>query len=90
MAPPPIRLFRAMLREAGKVNQYNFRHYAVRRVREDFRKNAALDGGAAVDAVASGEKALEMLRRQQVVGNLYPAALSVMEAESPAAFEEQR
>ena len=37
-------LFRTMLREAAQVDQYNFRYYAIRRVREDFRRNAALSG----------------------------------------------
>ncbi|KAK7242104.1 hypothetical protein SO694_0015701 [Aureococcus anophagefferens] len=38
MSGQALSLYRAMMREATKVNQYNFRHYAVRRVREDFRK----------------------------------------------------
>ena len=65
---------------APPSQQYNFRHYAVRRVREDFRKNAGLTGPAAVEAIRKGQADLELLRRQQVIGNLYPAALSVMEA----------
>ena len=63
--------------------QYNFRHYAVRRVREDFRKNASLTGAEATDAIKRGHVDLQVLRRQQIVGNLYPAAMSVMDA--PAA-----
>ena len=76
-------LFRTMLREAAQVDQYNFRNYAIRRVREDFRKNASLTGADATAAIKRGHVDLQVLRRQQIVGNLYPAAMSVMDA--PAA-----
>ena len=49
-------LFRTMLREAAQVDQYNFRNYAIRRVREDFRRNAALAGA---DPAAEPEAAAE-------------------------------
>lgn len=83
MSGQALSLYRAMMREATKVNQYNFRHYAVRRVREDFRKNASLTGAEATEAIKRGHVDLQVLRRQQIVGNLYPAAMSVMDA--PAA-----
>ena len=56
-------LFRTMLREAAQVDQYNFRNYAIRRVREDFRRNAALAGADADAALQEGKDALEVLRR---------------------------
>ena len=79
-------LFRTMLREAAQVDQYNFRNYAIRRVREDFRRNAALAGADADAALQEGKEALEVLRRQRIVGQLYPAAQSVMDAEASRAF----
>ena len=81
-------LFRTMLREAAQVDQYNFRNYAIRRVREDFRRNAALAGAEADAALQEGKDALEVLRRQRIVGQLYPAAQSVMDAEASRAFED--
>ena len=81
-------LFRTMLREAAQLDQYNFRNYAIRRVREDFRKNAALAGADADAALQEGRDALEVLRRQRIVGQLYPAAQSVMDAEASRAFED--
>ena len=77
-----------MLREAAQVDQYNFRNYAIRRVREDFRRNAALAGADADAALQEGKDALEVLRRQRIVGQLYPAAQSVMDAEASRAFED--
>ena len=81
-------LFRTMLREAAQVDQYNFRNYAIRRVREAFRRNAALSGSEAATALQEGKDALEVLRRQRIVGQLYPAAQSVMDAEASRAFED--
>ncbi len=39
-----ISLFRSLLREAHKMNDYNFKAYAVRRVITGFRKNQGLEG----------------------------------------------
>ncbi|ETK93476.1 hypothetical protein, variant [Phytophthora nicotianae] len=77
-----LRLYREMLRNAAKFETYNFRAYATRRVREDFRKNKALKTGS-----SEQEKALEFAReqanvlyRQVVVSKLYPPHVkSVME-----------
>jgi len=37
-------LYRNLLREARKVNDYNFRMYAMRRVKQGFVKNRTLQG----------------------------------------------
>ena len=39
-------------------------------------------------ALFEGKDALEVLRRQRIVGQLYPAAQSVMDAEASRAFED--
>ena len=39
-----ISLFRRMMREARHFNDYNFRAYAIRRVRTGFEKNRNLEG----------------------------------------------
>ena len=80
-------LFRTMLREAAQVDQYNFRNYAIRRVREDFRRNAALSGSGR-DGAPRGQRrargpAAAAHRRAPVL-----AAQSVMDAEASRAFED--
>ena len=40
----PLALFRALLREAKHMNDYNFRSYAIRRVKLGFRENQQLQG----------------------------------------------
>ncbi|KAL3806322.1 hypothetical protein ACHAXA_001062 [Cyclostephanos tholiformis] len=75
-----LSLFRSLLREARKVDNYNFRLYAIRRVKIGFRNNRGMMGNEAEFAFREGVEQLDILRRQVVLGNLYPSARSVMEA----------
>mmetsp|Transcript_16199 Transcript_16199/g.38836 ORF Transcript_16199/g.38836 Transcript_16199/m.38836 type:complete len:85 (-) Transcript_16199:330-584(-) len=74
-----LSLFRSLLRESRKVDNYNFRHYAIRRVKIGFQTNRDLTGNEASLALREGEEQLGILRRQVVLGQLYPTAPSVME-----------
>ncbi|EEY61660.1 uncharacterized protein PITG_01992 [Phytophthora infestans T30-4] len=77
-----LRLYREMLRNAANFENYNFRAYATRRVKEEFHKNKVLKVGS-----PEQEKALQLAReqadvlcRQVVVSKLYPPHVkSVME-----------
>mmetsp|Transcript_14843 Transcript_14843/g.33504 ORF Transcript_14843/g.33504 Transcript_14843/m.33504 type:complete len:82 (+) Transcript_14843:204-449(+) len=80
MSQASITLFRCLLREAKKVDNYNFRLYAIRRTRIGFESNKNLSGKDAELALQEGKEQLEILRRQVVLGNLYPSEPSVMEA----------
>ena len=44
MTQPTVTLFRRLMREAKQMNDYNFRAYAIRRVRGGFDKNSLLEG----------------------------------------------
>mmetsp|Transcript_6862 Transcript_6862/g.15889 ORF Transcript_6862/g.15889 Transcript_6862/m.15889 type:complete len:82 (-) Transcript_6862:317-562(-) len=80
MSQASITLFRCLLREAKKVDNYNFRLYAIRRTRIGFESNKNLSGKDAELALQEGKEQLDLLRRQVVLGNLYPSEPSVMEA----------
>ncbi|CAI5737934.1 unnamed protein product [Hyaloperonospora brassicae] len=76
------RLYREMLRGASKFENYNFRNYAVRRIKEDFRTNAKLAAGSTEQkhALEAARQQADMLHRQMVVSKLYPPPVkSVME-----------
>ncbi len=76
-----IRLFRSLLRESYKIQDYNFRSYALRRVRLGFEKNRGLiEGEGLKRELEEGKRSLEMLKRQSEISRLYPEAQhSVME-----------
>eukprot|EP00956_Cyclotella_meneghiniana_P004680 scaffold5766_cov64-Cyclotella_meneghiniana.AAC.7 len=76
----PLTLFRSFLREAKKVDNYNFREYAIRRVKIGFQINRSLTGIDRDVALKEGQENLDILKRQVVLGQLYPSATSVMEA----------
>mmetsp|Transcript_16796 Transcript_16796/g.22990 ORF Transcript_16796/g.22990 Transcript_16796/m.22990 type:complete len:84 (-) Transcript_16796:398-649(-) len=80
MTSTQLSLFRTLLREAKKMNDYNFRSYAVRRVKTGFNANRNLQGEEATAAITEGVKQLEVLKRQVVLGQLYPSEHSVMES----------
>lgn len=63
------------------MNDYNFRSYAIRRVNAGFRNNQGLEGPQAMAAMTEGQEQLSVLRRQAIIGNLYPSDTSVMESQ---------
>lgn len=58
-----LGLFRGLLRAAGRMEDYNFRSYAQRRVALGFRENRALSGEALAAEFRDGVQQLEMLKR---------------------------
>ncbi len=78
---PSVRLFRSLLRESYKIQDYNFRSYALRRTRLGFEKNRGLiEGEELKHELEEGKRQLEMLKRQSQISRLYPESQhSVME-----------
>lgn len=80
-----LSLYRDLLRAAKGFSNYNFREYALRRVRESFREGAALSQSADVSrAYAEGRVELDMLRRQSTISSLFPQGAHAMESEPPS------
>mmetsp|Transcript_12546 Transcript_12546/g.15764 ORF Transcript_12546/g.15764 Transcript_12546/m.15764 type:complete len:99 (+) Transcript_12546:177-473(+) len=73
-------LYRALLRESKHVVDYNFRSFAMRRVAVGFDKHRNSVGDDAVVAMKEGMEQLQVLRRQRLIGELYPSAMSVLES----------
>uniref|UniRef100_A0A8C4QW41 Si:ch211-152c8.4 n=1 Tax=Eptatretus burgeri TaxID=7764 RepID=A0A8C4QW41_EPTBU len=60
-----LTLYRALLREGRKFPSYNYREYAVRRVRDAFREHAGeTDPDEIHKLLQKAEDSLEVLRRQ--------------------------
>mmetsp|Transcript_27832 Transcript_27832/g.46029 ORF Transcript_27832/g.46029 Transcript_27832/m.46029 type:complete len:85 (+) Transcript_27832:113-367(+) len=79
-----VHLYKRLMREARQMQDYNFRMYAIRRIRAGYNQNRVLQGQAADEALLEGEKQLAVLTRQSVISRLYPSAKSVMETPTPS------
>ena len=67
-----LRLYKSLLREGNKFSNYNFRMYALRRVKDSFKDLRSESDPKAVEAcLAFGKENLEIMKRQVIVGNLY-------------------
>lgn len=81
MATNAIGLYRAMLRQAIKFGGYNFRYYAIRRVRDGFEANRSLaDPSEIQDALSKGRETLAMLHRQSTISQMYTVPDLVVES----------
>jgi hypothetical protein len=66
-------LYRALLRQAHKFPQYNYKHYAIRKIKEDFAEGRKLvDQPAELEAFFKREQeSLEQLKRMVKVQSLF-------------------
>ncbi|XP_057365800.1 LYR motif-containing protein 4-like [Daphnia carinata] len=75
-----LRLYKQLLRESAKFPVYNFREYAIRRVKDDFRENKNLTDPGAVDKqIKEGYKNLAIIKRQVVIGHMFEPQRLVIE-----------
>ncbi|KAK2886778.1 hypothetical protein Q8A73_020724 [Channa argus] len=64
-----ISLYRMMLKESNKFPSYNYRTYALRRVRDAFRANGKIEDPKAVERLMEeGQRTLALIQRQTVRG----------------------
>ncbi|XP_061522747.1 LYR motif-containing protein 4 [Phycodurus eques] len=75
-----ISLYRMLLRESYKFPSYNYRTYAVRRVRDAFRVNKNVDDPKMMERlVLEGRQSLALIQRQVAVGDMFQAQKTVVE-----------
>ncbi|KAK8394553.1 hypothetical protein O3P69_006601 [Scylla paramamosain] len=75
-----LALYKALLRESGKFTSYNYREYALRRVRDGFRKAKSLTTEADQKReLEMAKESLQVIKRQVVLGNLYRSPTLVIE-----------
>uniref|UniRef100_A0A2M4C4U6 Complex 1 LYR protein domain-containing protein n=1 Tax=Anopheles marajoara TaxID=58244 RepID=A0A2M4C4U6_9DIPT len=69
-----LSLYKQLIRASQKFDSYNYRSYAIRRIRDAFRENKALTDGAKIEKeLAYGQSNLEIIKRQTIIGNLFRA-----------------
>jgi hypothetical protein len=65
-----LSLYKQMIKEAGKFDAYNFRKYAIRRIRDGFRDNRVLSNETQIQsALEEASRNLETIKRQVIFGN---------------------
>ncbi|XP_033263877.1 LYR motif-containing protein 4 isoform X2 [Orcinus orca] len=63
-----LDLYRAMLRESKHFSAYNYRSYAIRRIRDAFRENKNVKDPVQIQALMNKAKRdLGIIRRQEVI-----------------------
>ncbi|XP_029934662.1 LYR motif-containing protein 4 [Myripristis murdjan] len=79
-----ISLYRMLLRESKKFPAYNYRTYALRRVRDAFRANRNVNDPKAVERLMEeGEQTLALLQRQVSIGKMYETQKTILEEKTP-------
>jgi LYR motif-containing protein 4 len=77
-----LNLYKNLIRESKKFSNFNYRMYALRRVRDAFRENQNLTDQAKVEEVFKyGLKNLDIIKRQVVVNQLFKSNNLVIENE---------
>uniref|UniRef100_A0A493SV61 Complex 1 LYR protein domain-containing protein n=1 Tax=Anas platyrhynchos platyrhynchos TaxID=8840 RepID=A0A493SV61_ANAPP len=76
-----LRLYRALLRESQRFGGYNYRTYAIRRIRDAFRENKNITDSEKIEELVNKAKAnLEIIHRQVTIGQLYSTQKLVIES----------
>ncbi|KAJ8337134.1 hypothetical protein SKAU_G00383540 [Synaphobranchus kaupii] len=75
-----ISLYRMLMRECKKFPSYNYRTYAVRRVRDGFRENRDVNNPKMLDNLLSQARVdLMVIKRQVSIGHLYSTQKTIVE-----------
>ncbi|XP_013186412.2 LYR motif-containing protein 4 [Amyelois transitella] len=75
-----LSLYKALMRESQKFPNYNFRSYALRRVRDAFKENQSVtDTKTITKQIEFAKDNLSMLKRQVIIGNMYKTEKLVIE-----------
>ena len=67
-----LSLYKVMLRESEKFADFNYRGYALRRIKDGFRANSKLTEEALIDAkIQHAKDNLSIIKRQSAIGQLF-------------------
>lgn len=75
-----LSLYRLLLKESKKFPSYNYRTYALRRVRDGFRENQRVEDPRTVEGLLhSAQNTLAIIQRQVSLGKMYEAQKTIIE-----------
>ncbi|XP_007238695.1 LYR motif-containing protein 4 [Astyanax mexicanus] len=77
-----LSLYRSLLKESRAFPSYNYRTYALRRVRDAFRENRSVKDPQALELLLNKARdSLAIIQRQVSVGRMYETQRTVVEPE---------
>ncbi|GFN97515.1 lyr motif-containing protein 4 [Plakobranchus ocellatus] len=80
-----LSLYKQLLKESGKLSDYNFRAYAIRRTKDAFKENKNITDSKQIQSlIQKAQENLEVLKRQAIVSQLYGSTKIVIESPKPA------
>ncbi|CAL1677874.1 unnamed protein product [Lasius platythorax] len=75
-----LNLYRNLIGESKKWSSYNYRMYALRKIRYEFKESKTLTDEEKIrQCYAKGQETLAMIKRQVVLGDLYSTRPLVIE-----------
>ncbi|XP_051990565.1 LYR motif-containing protein 4 [Xyrauchen texanus] len=75
-----ISLYRMLMKESKEFPSYNYRTYALRRVKDGFRENLQVDNPKTLDMLINqARENLATIKRQVSIGQLYNAQKTIVE-----------
>ncbi|XP_059058934.1 LYR motif-containing protein 4B [Achroia grisella] len=75
-----LSLYKTLMRESQKFPNYNFRSYALRRVRDAFKDAKNISDPKLVNKeFVYAKESLDVIKRQVIVGNMYRTEKLVIE-----------
>ncbi|XP_076617069.1 LYR motif-containing protein 4 [Chaetodon auriga] len=75
-----ISLYKMMLTESKKFPSYNYRTYALRRIRDAFRANRTVEDPKTVERLmVEGQQTLALIQRQVAIGKMFETQKIVVE-----------
>ncbi|XKL60797.1 hypothetical protein PGB90_007854 [Kerria lacca] len=75
-----LKLYKSLLREGNKFSSYNFRMYALRRIRSRFKEEKIVKDPVKVElCYKEGLKNLDIIKRQVIINDLYKPEKLVLE-----------
>ena len=77
-----LSLFHQLMKQARNIDNYNFRNYAIRRVRDGFRANKTEQDVEKLERLRKeAQSSLELLKRQALLSHLYHERGNILEKE---------
>ncbi|XP_078055388.1 LYR motif-containing protein 4 isoform X1 [Mustelus asterias] len=75
-----LSLYRMMLKESKKFSSYNYRTFALRRIKDAFRENKDVTNPEVIQELIEKAKAnIEIIQRQVLISHLYTSQKLIIE-----------